>query len=316
MIKLFEQSSSDEANIKDGGFIFQAILNYDLKWSIVDGHVNIDQNNINGYLNQVDIFPDMKFIEGHATLAYVTLSEVNLLKRKFDLASEAIKRIINPAYAQEMAGEISTVPPSQDTPQPATGDISQSEQVNEVVYTTKLTSAQIKEINDKYFNGSIINIRLMANDIVLREVSTSGIDSGNPSITLKLSTGMVDTLDGKAINSWNNIKVNIDGPTGSFIITNESNPKISEILVYDSVDNTNELIFRTILPSVSLDFRGDKVSIDKYSNRSTEVSVRSTIDFDNLFNIEEAPKQVDEPIEGEDLDSTGSNDLDTLNRNK
>lgn len=319
MIKLFEQSYSDEASIKDGGFIFQAILNYDLKWSIVDGHVNIDQNNINGWLSQVDIFPDMKFSEGYATLAYVTLSEVNLLKRKFDLASEAIKRIINPAYAQEMAGEISTVTPSQDTPQPATGDISdpvQEEPINEVVFTTKLTSAQIKEINDKYFNGSTINIRLMANDIVLREVSTSGIDSGNPSITLKLSTGMVDTLDGKAINSWNNIKVNIDGPAGSFIITNESNPKISEILVYDSVDNTNELIFRTILPSVSLDFRGDKVSIDKYSNRSTEVSVRSTIDFDNLFNIEEAPKQVDEPIEGEDLDSTGSNDLDTLNRNK
>lgn len=313
MIKLFEQSYSDEASIKDGGFIFQAILNYDLKWSIVDGHVNIDQNNINGWLSQVDIFPDMKFTEGHATLAYVTLSEVNILKRKFDLASEAIKRIINPAYAQEMDGEINADDTSQDTPQPTTGDINQPAQVNEVVYTTKLTSAQIKEINDKYFNGSTINISLTAKDIVLREVSTSGIDSGIPSITLKLSTGMVDTLDGKAINSWNNIKVDIAGPTESFIITNESNPKISEILVYDSVDNTNELIFRTILPSLSLDFIGDKVSIDKYSNRSSEVSVRSKIDFDNLFNIEEAPKQVDEPIEGEDLES---NDLDTINRNK
>lgn len=313
MIKLFEQSYSDEASIKDGGFIFQAILNYELKWSIVDGHVNIDQSNIQGWLSQIDIFPDMKFSEGSATLTYVTLSEVNLLKRKFELASEAIKRIINPAYAQEMSGEINAVSASQETPQPTTGNLSQSAQVNEVVYTTQLTSAQIKEINDRYFNGSTIDIRLTAKDIVLREVSTSGLDSGAPNITLKLSTGMVDTLDGKAINSWNNFKVDITGKTGSFTITNESNPKISEILVYDSVDNTNELIFRTIMPSLILEFRGDKVNIDRYSNRSTEVSVRSTIDFDNLFNIEEAPKLVDEPIEGEDLES---NDLDTINRNK
>ena len=316
MIKLFEQSYSDEASIKDGGFIFQAILNYELKWSIVDGHVNIDQNNIQGWLSQVDIFPDMKFSEGSATLTYVTLSEVNLLKRKFELASEAIKRIINPAYAQEMAGEVITNNTSQETPQPTSGDINnptQEEQVNEVVFTTQLTSAQIKEINDKYFNGSTIDIGLTAKDIVLREVSTSGLDSGTPTIALKFSTGLVDTVDGKAINSWNNFKVNITGPSGSFTITNESNPKISEILVYDSIDNTNELIFRTIMPSLLLEFRGDKVIIDRYSNRSSEVSVRSTIDFDNLFNIEEAPKQVDEPVEGEDLES---NDLDTINRNK
>ena len=104
MVELFERAYSDEISAKDGGFIFQAILNYDLGWAIVDGETSLDQKNIQGWLNQVDVFPDLKFDEGHATLTYVILSEVNLLKRKFELASEAIKRIISHEYAKEMEG--------------------------------------------------------------------------------------------------------------------------------------------------------------------------------------------------------------------
>jgi hypothetical protein len=179
MKEIFE-SYSDDANLKDGGFIFQAILNYDLSWSIVDGRVELDQKNIQGWLKQVDVFPDMQFSEGYATLTYVILSEVNLLKRKFELASEAIKRLINSDYAKEMDGEDLLNPENQEkTDDTPTDDIKQlpepqkqlpepqkrlpepqkqlPSQVNEVLYSTKLTSDQIKEVNDKYFKGGVIS---------------------------------------------------------------------------------------------------------------------------------------------------------------
>jgi hypothetical protein len=362
MERIFE-AYSDETSIKDGGFIFQAILNYDLQWSIVDGHVSLDQKNIQGWLKQVDAFPDMRFDEGYATLTYVLLSEVNLLKRKFELASEAIKRIIKPDYAREMDGETVSTDDSKEIPKPVDGELDKetlalpepekqkqlgpgqtmlnqgqtklnqgqhmlnqgqpmlnqgqptlppgqkrlpgptSERVvNEVLYTTKLTSNQIEAINDKYFKGTSFDVNFVANNIVLREVSTSGLDTGLPGVTLKLSTGMVDTLDGKAINSWDNFKVVVTAKLDTVVIDNSSTPKISEILVYDAVDNSNELIFRTILPSVILEFKGDRVKIDNYSSRSSQISVRSNIDFDNLFNIDETPKEVEEPEEGENTD--------------
>ncbi|NBU48081.1 MAG: hypothetical protein EBS34_11710 [Flavobacteriales bacterium] len=362
MDKLFEKAYYDEISSKDGGFIFQAILNYDLSWSIIDGETSLDQKNIQGKLNQVDIFPDMRFSEGHATLTYVILSEVNLLKRKFELASEAIKRLLNPNYAKEMDGlpvedESDELPKVVDTdltdddwnnllpagpndlpglPEPqkrlAVGQLklgpgqkqlsvgqrtlpapqkqlpspASESKINEVLFTTKLTSAQIKEINDKYFKNTRYDVRFTVDRMVLREVSTSGLDTGSPNVTLKLSTGMVDTLDGKAINSWNGFKVKVVGKNTllnnqSLTINNETDPKISEILVYDPIENINELIFRTILPSLVLEFKGDRVQIDNYSNRSSQVSIRSNIDFDNLFNIEEAPQsEIIDMEEGEE----------------
>lgn len=292
MERLFE--AVDESSIKDGGFIFQAILNCDLKWSIIDGQVSFNQDNIQGWLKQVDVFPDMEFGEGYATLTYVTLSEVNILKRKFELASEALKRIINPTYAKEMTGEIID---TETTPAPVEGTV----KVDEVLYQSPLTSEKIQSVNDKYFRGTRFDVNFSINGMVLREVSTSGLDSGAPAVTLKLSTGLVDTLDGKPINSWDKFNITIRSGVDQWSVTNQSEPKISEILVYDPVDNVNELIFRTIVPSLLLEFKGDRVKIDNYSNRSSQISVRSNIDFDNLFTIEEATP-VEEPIEGEDLD--------------
>lgn len=356
MDKVFEKAYSDEISSKDGGFIFQAILNYDLSWSIIDGETALDQKNIQGWLNQVDVFPDMRFDEGHATLTYVILSEVNLLKRKFELASEAIKRLLNPDYAKEMDGLPGEKTSNEELPKPVETDLTDDDwnnllppgpsnplglpepqkrlgqgqkqlgpgqkalpapqkqlppptsesRVDEVLFTTKLTSAQIKEINDKYFKNTRYDVRFTVNRMVLREVSTSGLDTGTPNVTLKLSTGMVDTLDGKAINSWDGFKVRVVGKNKLFndqslTIDNTTDPKISEILVYDPIENVNELIFRTILPSLVLEFKGDRVQIDNYSNRSSQISIRSNIDFDNLFNIEEAPKsEVIDMEEGED----------------
>lgn len=297
MERLFE--AVDDSSIKDGGFIFQAILNCELKWSIIDGQVSFNQDNIQGWLKQVDIFPDMQFTDGYATLTYVTLSEVNILKRKFELAGEALKRIINPTYAKEMTGEIVD---TETTPSPAEGELdSKVEKVDEVLYNSPLTSEKIQSVNDKYFRGTHFDIVFTIAGIVLREVSTSGLDSGSSAVTLKLSTGMVDTLDGKPINSWDKFNVTIRSGVDQWSVTNQSDPKISEILVYDPVDNVNELIFRTIVPSLLLEFKGDRVKIDNYSNRSSQISVRSNIDFDNLFTIEEATP-TEEPIEGEDLE--------------
>jgi hypothetical protein len=315
MDQLFERSYSDEISAKDGGFIFQAILNYDLSWAIINGETVFDQKDINGRLNQVDLFPDMKFESGYATLTYVILSEVNLLKRKFELASEAIKRLINPEYAREMAGEIAMTPPEAETEEPNQPLLlnkgqdllppAQENKINEVVYNTELTSEQIRQINAKYFKGTVYQIKFTAGNIVLREVSTSGLDTGAPNVTLKLSTGMVDTLDGQPINSWDNFKVQVTGGNRSFVIDNSTDPKISTIQVYDPIENMNELIFRTILPSLVLEFKGDRVQIDTYSNRSSQVTIRSNVDFDNLFNIDEAPKtEVEEPEEGESIEQT------------
>ncbi len=308
MTKLFEGSTLDEISAKDGGFIFQAILNYDLSWSIIDGETLISQKNINGWLSQVDVFPDMKFTDGYATLTYVRLSEVNLLKRKFELASEAIKRLMNLNYAKEMdgifIGQSNDELESNSIPKQISGEIAKESEttLNEVLFTTKLTSAQIKEINDKYFKNTRYDIRFTAEGVVLREVSTTGLDAGSPSVTLKLSTGMVDTIDGKAINSWDKFKVSITGKE-SKVLDNTTEYKISEILVYDPIENINELIFRTILPSLVLQFTGDRVQIDTYTNRSSQISIKSNIDFDNLFNIEEAPKsEIIEPIEGEEIE--------------
>ena len=67
----------------------------------------------------------------------------------------------------------------------------------------------------------------------------------------------------------------------------------------------NELIFRTILPSLVLEFKGDRVQIDTYSNRSSQVTIRSNVDFDNLFSVDEAPKsEIEEPEEGETVEQT------------
>jgi hypothetical protein len=299
MERLFE--AIDESSIKDGGFIFQAIINCDLRWSIIDGQVSFNQNNIQGWLKQVDVFPDMQFNEGYSTLTYVTLSEVNILKRKFELAGEALKRIINPTYAKEMTGEIVD---TETPPPPTEGNLNpenSAEKVDEVLYNSQLTSEKKQSVNDKYFRGTTFDVIFTINGIVLREVSTSGLDSGSPTVTLKLSTGMVDTLDGRPINSWDNFKVSVSSGADTWSVTNQSDPKISEILVYDPVDNVNELIFRTIVPSLLLEFKGDRVKIDNYSNRSSQISVRSNIDFDNLFTIEEATP-TEEPIEGEDLE--------------
>jgi hypothetical protein len=337
-MKLFE--AIGEAGAKDGGFVFQTILSYRLTWQIVDGETRFDQKNVNARLHQVDAFPDLKFMSGYATLNYAVLSEVTLLKRKIDLATEYIKGVVSEGYFNELNGgdQIEEEPAPEDQKllpggeepkrlnqgqamlNPGQKMLDQGQKMlnqgqamlpaGDVQESVVWTSAQRKEINDKYFKGTVIDVVFEANNIVLREVSSSSLDSGNPGVTLKLSTGMVDTLDGKPINSWDNFKVTAnfrdsEGNKTSKVIDNQSNPPISRAIVFDSIDNDNELIFRTILPSVLLEFKGDAVKIDTYSNRSNQVAVRSSVDFDNLFNYDSGKKKTEivEPEEGEEVDT-------------
>jgi len=406
MHNLFE--GADDAAIKDGGFVFQAILSYDMRWSIVDGEAKYDQRWVEGKLHQVDIYPDLKFMEGYATLNYVILSEVNLFKRKLDLATEYIKMAFSKAYADEMNGIVATQPdqtngpitggiPDVVDPDPDdlanidftdalnktnqqtaaqvgnSGEISGTttagelgkgqaqlgENINESnlpatttaaglpatttaaglpatttdaslpaatdepeskesepvkVETTPpatkipLTVEQKKAINDKYFKNTNIKITFKADRIVLREISTSSVESSKPTCTLKLSTGMVDTLDGQSINSWDNFKVYASGGLfDGMTIDNKTEPPISKATMYDPVDNLSELIFMTLLPSLLLEFSGDSVKIDTYSNRSAQVGFKANIDFDGIFK-EQVASPIIAPEEGESTEEEVEDD--------
>lgn len=390
--KLFEESD-DSFGVKDGGFVFQAILSYEMKWTIVDGEAKYDQRWVEARLHQVDVYPDLKFMEGYATLNYVILSEVNLFKRKLDLATEYIKMAFSKGYADEMNGkrptegdgpktggipdvvepekwdydftdalnkanqqtsnqggtagniegeankelgkgqealpapsnesDSSNLPATTEQPGlPATTDGSGQQtgtdpQNNDEpikvenppiteepapIEGAPLTEEQKKAINEKYFKGTRIDINFQAKRVVLREISTSSVDSGRPSATLKLSTGMVDTLDGKPINSWDNFKIYASGaPFDGMIIDNSSTPPISKAVMYDPIENVDDLIFRTILPSVILEFSGDSVKIDTYNNRSAQVGFTAGTDFESLFKDSESTPII-EPTEGEELD--------------
>lgn len=254
MSKIFEKYG-DEASAKDGGFVFQAIISHDVKWEIVNGETKIDPKKISSTLHQVDVFPDIKLSEGSALSTYVMLSEVNILKRKFELASEAIKKRLKPEYRQEV----------------------------ESLKARGLTSEQRKALNLRHFQNTYYEASVVTDRLVLREVSTSGIDSGSPRITLKISTGMVDTLDAKPAKTWEAFTIKVDGSTQ--LVLNNSTEAISSIQEFDEIEKVNDVVFRTILPSLLLEFKGDRVFIDTLSNRSAQVAVGSLTDYDNLFTV-------------------------------
>jgi hypothetical protein len=262
-MRLLVEQSGEEASAKDGGFVFQAIISHKVKWEIVNGETRIDPKKILATLHQVDVFPDMKFTEGSATLTYVILSEVNLLKRKFELASEAIKKRIKPEYGQAI------------------------EQLGKEGSESKKS-----ELNAAYFNRTYYEATLSTDRVVLREVSASGIDSGRAKITLKISTGMVDTLNAQPVKSWDGFRVDVDG-SASMQITNQNEP-ISGIKEYDQIEKIDDVVFQTIVPSLILEFKGDRVDVDNYSNRSSQAAAYALIDYDKLFVVEEEGKKKEE----------------------
>lgn len=254
--RLVEQTEEDRGS-RDGGFVFQVIVSHFITWSIVDGKTRIEPKNIYSTLHRLDLFPDVEFKSGSATATYVTLSEVNILRRKFDMASEAIKKRISKEYAAEMAK-----------------------------IGHKASLGEKNTVNSKFFQGKTMTVKFNIDKIVLREVSSSTLDSGLARMTLKVSTGMMDTLDGNHVKSWDKFNISVSGDA-SLSITNDVEP-ISSIREYDDIEKAEDMIFQTIVPSIVLELKGDKVAIDTYSNRSTQNAAYSMIDHDSLFKADKA----------------------------
>lgn len=254
--RLVEQTEEDRGS-RDGGFVFQVIVSHFITWSIVDGKTRIEPKNIYSTLHRLDLFPNVEFKSGSATATYVTLSEVNILRRKFDMASEAIKKRISKEYAAEMAK-----------------------------IGHKVSLGEKNTVNSKFFQGKTMTVKFNIDKIVLREVSSSTLDSGLARMTLKVSTGMMDTLDGNHVKSWDKFNISVSGDA-SLSITNDVEP-ISSIREYDDIEKAEDMIFQTIVPSIVLELKGDKVAIDTYSNRSTQNAAYSMIDHDSLFKADKA----------------------------
>lgn len=251
----------EETSAKDGGVIFQASVSHDISWTIENGNTIFDQSNIKSKLHSVEVFPDLNYKEGEASSVYYILSEVNILKRKFDLATKAIKRIINPQYSAEISAN-----PSKEV-----------------------------ELTQKYFDGTSFKVKFTTDHIVLREVSSSGIDSGNPSIVLKVSTGLADQADGEPIKSWESFNVKVSGNGVNFDLNSRSNPQISKIMEYDSIETKWDQIFQTIVPSLSLRFSGDRVDIETFSARSNNLTSYTDRGIENIFSEELKTETVEKP---------------------
>ncbi len=243
------EAYSTETSAKDGGAIFQAIVSHNLSWEIKNGDTVFNQDKINSILHRVDVFPDLNYKEGYATSTYYILSEVNILKRKFDLATESIKKQISSEYAAEI----------------------------------KSNPDGYSKITDQYFANTNFLVNFTTDKLTLREVSSSGIDSGSPSIVLKISTGLVDQLDGNKVETWNKFNVKVSGGGINLNINNKSNSPISKLMEYDEIDNKWDIVFQTILPSTVIEFIGDKVGIERYGSRSNVASFKSKVDVESLF---------------------------------
>ena len=339
--KLFEKTTSDSS--KDGGFIFQAQISHNLSFEIRGGNIVLtagttfpfDKTNINAKLHQVDLFPDLKTTEGNATLTYVILSEVNTLSRKFELASEVVKReIINPfieieekvqrVQSQATSTQPSEVPPSNtvsNTNTPGEDEVvivptqeSQSQeprQKKKVFYRDEveryekegqLTRNRIKELNAIFFKDTSYKVKLSTDHIFLREVSTDSLDSGNPSITLKISTSLVDEAFGSKVPAFENFKLSVSGNISAEV----KGAQVAKFEIFDPIEKNMDRIFQTILPSLVLSFTSDRVPVETFSNKSSEIAARSGISYDSIFKVldyknivgqeEEEDEEEEEPV--------------------
>lgn len=251
MNKIFE-GYLDETSAKDGGVIFQAKLSHNISWIIENGKTVFDQNDINTRLHELEVFPDLNYKSGQATSVYYVLSEINILRRKFELATKFIKRQISAQYSAELDASPENEP----------------------------------EINERHFANTQYRVNLKTNKIYLREISTSGIDSGNPSVVLKLSTGLVDQVGGQAFDPWDRFNIRVRGNGVDLEISERSNVKVSTAQEYDFVENKWDLVFQTIVPSINLKLSGDRVNIETFSSRSNNLYNSSKNDIESIFSEE------------------------------
>jgi hypothetical protein len=241
--------SREDSTARDGGVIFQAKLSHNITWQIGNGKSVFDQNNINTKLHEVEVFPDLNYKSGKATSVYYILSEVNILKRKFDLASKFIKRQISPSYSAELDAN-----PEKE-----------------------------HELTFKYFDNTRFDVELTTDRITLREISTSGIDSGSPSVVLKLSTGLADMVDGVQDDPWRRFKLRVKGNGVDMVFNQESTVKLSGAQEYDPVENKSDVVFQTIIPSINIKLTGERVNVETFTSRSNNLYHSSNRDIESIF---------------------------------
>lgn len=237
----------ENTSAKDGGVIFQAKLSHKISWNIVNGETQFDQSNIHTRLHELEVFPDLNYKSGEASSVYYVLSEVNILKRKFDMASRSIKRLISASYSAEYDKD-----PGKDA-----------------------------ELNQRYFDGTNIAVTLSTDRIALREVSTSGIDTGNPHIVLKVSTGLADNVDGNKLDPWSKFNIEIEGAPSD--VVKSINSQINKIREYDHIENRWDIIFQTIIPSINIKLSGERVDIETFSSRSNNITNSMNMDVKTIF---------------------------------
>lgn len=238
---------SENTSAKDGGVIFQAKISHNISWKIVNGNTVFDQSNINTRLHELEVFPDLNYSTGEASSVYYILSEVNILKRKFDLASRSIKRLISGSYSAEFDND-----PGKEA-----------------------------ELNQKYFDGTQFEVNLTTDKITLREVSSSGIDSGNPQIVLKVSTGLSDNVDGQQVDPWSKFKISLNGAPPD--VEQSLNEKLNQIREYDYIENKWDVPYQTIIPSIKIGLSGERVDIETFSSRSNNLSNSLNQDLESIF---------------------------------
>jgi hypothetical protein len=230
-MKIYEY---EEVSAKDGGIVFQAIVSHDMSWKIVDGKASFNQFKVDTKVHKIDVFPDLNYTEGYATSTYYVLNEAAILKNKLDLLTEELKKSLVSDYAKELTEQ-------------SGGNV------------MHVTDTMIDQLSNKYFDNTSFDVSIRSKDIVFRGVS-SRLDSGRPKIVFKASTHMVDTLDGKQLNNWQNIVLTITGNGANLTLNEGSTPKVSQVQGYDRIQKRVEnSLVETILPSLILEFKGDSI---------------------------------------------------------
>lgn len=243
-MKIYEY---ENVSAKDGGVIFQVILSHDITWNIVDGITKFEQYTVNTNIHEIDVFPDLNFKKASATSTYYILSEAVLLKQKLDLLTEFIKKQLVKDYDLEIAS------------------MSSGREKN-------VTDTIIKQTTEKYFEKTSFKVNINTNRLVFRGVASS-LDAGSPKIVLKASTHMVDTLENKTINNWNNVNLIVSGNGANLKLDSSSPINIANIQGYDRVDNKMEnSLIELLLPSLILKFTGDTVETQKIWSGDEEAS--------------------------------------------
>jgi len=341
--KLFEKSASD---LKDGGFIFQALISHNLSFDIKEGYVVLsagtsypfDKSRINAKLHQVDLFPDLKTESGTATLTYVILSEVNSLARKFELAAEVIKRdLINPAVEVEkptVTAQEPTTPPepiqqttssqTQQAPNQLPTGSTGSDQSEEPVQEAKVERVKIfykDEVERLEKEGRLTRNEIKRLNAIFFKNTSYTVTLSTEKIYLReISTSSLDSGSPEIILKISTSLVDeaFGGKVPSFenfklVVSGLTSitvkgVEVANFEIFDPIEKKNDKIFQTILPSLILKFKSDQVQVDTFTNKSSEIAAYQRITYKDIFELG-SNELTELELEEEDIEEPQEEDI-------